>query len=535
MPEALSKLQQRIVELWQNFDKSQKNRIYIISGLLVVAIAVAIMLLVKPNYMVLIRNADPKEVGEMTKILDTKAIKYSVSNDGSSITINAKDNNMAQAALVQQGYPKSTGLTFDDAFKMITITTTESEKQKIFQREEESNIAAKLKMLDNVDDASVTLAIPEQSLFVSADGNSQKPTASVMIKPKGDLTSKQVQGIIMMVARSVENLDPKDVTVVDSDMNILNSDTGDDIADSTNTQYEMTLKKKMEIEQNVRDIFNGQFDNFDSMRVVANPVLDFNKLSQQTQGIKNPDGMDAGALISNEKTSETLVNGTPGGVPGMGSNPGTATTTTPSYPTGSTGNSNYDTKTEKNNYDYTKYQTDEEKALGLLDVNKSSMLVTLLYGKRVADDTKMTQAFIDQFKQDMSAATGIPVANIAVNKYKIAPPDLVKVPLSETIKNLVDTYGFFALMLLLIIGLTIMAMPRKKPVTEGGMDFVPAEATAGGAATGPRFIVPEESEPLPEIEFEEKSEVKKQIEKFVKQKPEAVAQLLRNWISEEWD
>jgi len=40
---------------------------------------------------------------------------------------------------------------------------------------------------------------------------------------------------------------------------------------------------------------------------------------------------------------------------------------------------------------------------------------------------------------------------------------------------------------------------------------------------------------LPPINFEEHSEIKKQIENFVKQKPESVAQLLRNWLSEDWD
>jgi flagellar M-ring protein FliF len=40
---------------------------------------------------------------------------------------------------------------------------------------------------------------------------------------------------------------------------------------------------------------------------------------------------------------------------------------------------------------------------------------------------------------------------------------------------------------------------------------------------------------LPEIELEEKSEVKKQIDKFVKHKPAAVAQLLRNWLSDDWN
>ena len=40
---------------------------------------------------------------------------------------------------------------------------------------------------------------------------------------------------------------------------------------------------------------------------------------------------------------------------------------------------------------------------------------------------------------------------------------------------------------------------------------------------------------LPDISTEEQSEIKRQIDKFVAQKPDAVAQLLRNWLSEDWD
>ena len=39
---------------------------------------------------------------------------------------------------------------------------------------------------------------------------------------------------------------------------------------------------------------------------------------------------------------------------------------------------------------------------------------------------------------------------------------------------------------------------------------------------------------LENIELEEKSETRKLIEKFVEENPEAVASLLRNWLSEEW-
>ena len=44
-----------------------------------------------------------------------------------------------------------------------------------------------------------------------------------------------------------------------------------------------------------------------------------------------------------------------------------------------------------------------------------------------------------------------------------------------------------------------------------------------------------ENQSLEDVEFSEKSETRKMIEKFVDENPEAVAQLLRNWLNADWD
>ena len=44
-----------------------------------------------------------------------------------------------------------------------------------------------------------------------------------------------------------------------------------------------------------------------------------------------------------------------------------------------------------------------------------------------------------------------------------------------------------------------------------------------------------EEESLEDIGFKEKSEARVLIEKFVEEKPEAVASLLRNWLNEDWE
>ena len=45
----------------------------------------------------------------------------------------------------------------------------------------------------------------------------------------------------------------------------------------------------------------------------------------------------------------------------------------------------------------------------------------------------------------------------------------------------------------------------------------------------------ESREALADIGFNEKSETRILIEKFVEQNPEAAASLLRNWLNEDWD
>jgi flagellar M-ring protein FliF len=529
MPEFIKKYLNQLKEFWASLEKSQKTRLYITSAIVIVAVGISIFILAKPHRMVLFTSTDVKQVGEMVTILNDNQIWNSAQNNGTSILIDSKNNNKAQIVLAQAGYPKD-GLTFDDAISKIGISTTESDKKHIWSEQQKSDLEAKIKMLDNIDDAAVTLATPETSVFYSEGQEQPKATAYVMIKPNQTLTKAQVQGIVMLVSRSVEKLDPKNITVVDNNSNILNSDTSDDSINTANSQEELRQKRDKELEQKVLDYFSvGQFDNFDTLRVVAHAALDFDKDKAQIKTITNPQGMDGGAVISNKTTEETVKNGSASGQPGQQSNPGTTNNTT--YATGTNSNSDYTNKSSETNYGYDETMRETEKATGKLMPAESGLAISLWYGKKVTDATKMNAAFINEVKTAASAATGVPVKNISVSRLKMASPEVAQKSMNDTLKQFVSDYGFFALMLLLIIGLLIIGMPRRKKEELQPQGMEPALETAGG----PKFVVPEQEDPLPEIELEERSEIKKQIDKFVKQKPDAVAQLLRNWLSDEWD
>jgi len=523
MPEALSKFKQRLTEIWNKLDKSQRSRIFLISAILIIAITASIVMLTRTTYVPLLTIDDTMDVEEIEKVLNEKGINYKP-GDGNKILVDSKDKNKAEFALASSGITSS-GMNFEDAWNMVNITSTESDKKHLWQNFKKNNLIAKLKMFDNVKDADVELAIPENSLFFS-DTSSNKPTAFVRINPKGEITPEQVKGIVSVVAASIEGLEPANVTVVDNNFNVLSTEATNGLGDA-NSQYKMKLKVKEELERNIKTLYPSKSDSYDYISVVVNPFLEFDKQKTTKKEIGKPTDIDE-AIVSSSTQKEELVNGANGGAPGTDTNPGDGTVT---YPYDAGNNSTYKKTVTEVNREFNETLTEIEKAQGEINFEKSSVAVTLWYGQRVEDDSALTPEFIEQCRQVISGATNIPVSKISISKFKLAPEEVYEESLSDKIRQYLDSYGYFALMILLIISLLIAVLPRRKKDEEvSEEDLVPEMAMADG-----QQLNAQQEEPVPEINFEEKSEIKKQLDRFIREKPESVAQLLRNWLSEDWD
>lgn len=104
MPEVLSKLQQRITELWKNLDKSQKGRIYVISAILVIAITVSIVMLTRTTYVPLVTIDDTKDAAEIEKVLQDKGINYKP-GEGNKILVDSKEKIRRNLRWHHQGLP----------------------------------------------------------------------------------------------------------------------------------------------------------------------------------------------------------------------------------------------------------------------------------------------------------------------------------------------------------------------------------------------------------------------------------------------
>lgn len=525
MPESLARLQQQALELWREMDKSQRMRIILITVLIIASISLALFIITRPNYERLFSGRiDPREIGEMSKILKDNKIEHRLADGGSSIEVKLKDKDIAQIILAQAGYPRG-GITFKDALSSIKLSTTESDRKKIFKEYDEQKIANSLKKIDNILDAVVNLSIPERNSFLG-DSKEDVPTAAVLVEAKYELTTKQIKGIERFVAASVEGLTPENVKIIDKVTgNVLNDHGDEDLTVNTDKQREYQMGIKKEVENKVKELFVNMYDD---IRVGANIICNFDKETTKQVEYIPVVGGESGILRSSQISKEEVQNGTSGGVPGTDSN---TSNTTPSYPNvGGTGSS-YKKSDIINNYEINQKNTEITKAIGQMDKEKSSITVSLFYGNKIPNGPG--QSDIDNYRKMIATATGIAEKNITIASFKL-PPVKVEKPKIDWMK-LVGQIGPFALLGILIL-LLIVGVIRKGDVSKELVLGGPIVKTSGGTGLSNRFSIPKvESEPLPEIELEEKSEIKKQIDAFVKRKPQAVAQLLRNWLSDEWN
>ncbi|MBO5550829.1 MAG: flagellar M-ring protein FliF, partial [Lachnospiraceae bacterium] len=123
----------------------------------------------------------------------------------------------------------------------------------------------------------------------------------------------------------------------------------------------------------------------------------------------------------------------------------------------------------------------------------------------------------------VAAATGIPLANIQIVAYD----EPVFVPAEGGLVS--PTNIFIIVLIILILGLlafvVIRSMRAERKAEEEESEELQLDTLLQST---------QDATELEEIDSETKSETRLLIEKFVDDNPDAVANLLRNWLTEDW-
>ena len=184
----------------------------------------------KPSYAPLFTNLSPTDASGIIDKLNSSKIPYQLAANGTEILVPQKDVYSSRLTMSSAGLPSSTGSSYS-LLDQEGITTSEFKQHVDYQRALEGELSKTIKSIKGVQDAQVHLAIPQQTVF---DDGSQKTTASVLLSTAAGLTvtSGQVQSVVNLVASSVPNLSPDQVSVSDATGKVLSA--GGNASDQTN-------------------------------------------------------------------------------------------------------------------------------------------------------------------------------------------------------------------------------------------------------------------------------------------------------------
>jgi len=499
---------------WNGFDKSQKLRLILSIVIVLGSVAVATFLVARPNYQKLV-SGSAAEIGKMSASLTETGISHKLGDSGTSIMVRARDKDSAQIALSQSGYMGDSN-KLEDSLNLITFTTTESDKKKIYKEYYENKIASKLMKMDTLNSAVVNLSIPEKSIFSSDD--SDEPSASVMINPKTVLSESQLSGIASLVASSVEGLKSANVTIVDNTGAIL-SDAGQtsSITGLSTTSMKIQADKQKELEDGIKVLLS---DLTDSVKVMAKVVCDFDQEVTSSVTYSSPiEDSDTGMLRSQQMSTSSSQSSNGGDIAGTDSNQGAGIIS------GVSGNNSSDqSQSIISEYELNQVNKDIVKALGNLDPDRSSITVSLLYGNKFAESPISTDEAKETIIKMVNTATGINQDNITITAFKMAVAEEVSGTSAASILLLLENCAPYIAAVIIIIVVMIFVMRIKA-------SFDDSASYAGGLAVGGNIDYSVGGEEGIK-ELDNNSEIKKQINSFIDKQPDIAAGMLRNWIYE---
>jgi flagellar M-ring protein FliF len=259
-------------------------------------------------------NLEMNDAAAVADWLKTQKIDYTLKNGGKDIWISAPQIYQTRLELAANSLPSGGGVGFE-VFDKQNFALTDYVQKVNYTRALQGELARTISSLAPVESTRVHLALPEKRLFKSQQANA---TASVIVTlvPGKNLDKKQVQGIIHLVAGSVNDLDPENVKVIDANGVVLEGEKKadkDSLLSADMLAFQREVENRLEIQaQDLLDKSMGK----DNAMVRVSAALDFAKV-EKTQELFDADDP---VVRSEQINQESSGAETAGGIPGVQSN-----------------------------------------------------------------------------------------------------------------------------------------------------------------------------------------------------------------------
>lgn len=521
----------KILEWWNKFSAKQKTFIIAAAAGIIVAFAVLATVLMQPQYVLLLNCESTKEASEVTTLLEEQGLDFKVSDDGYQIKINKKQQSDANLLLGANDI-QAAAYTIDNVTDG-GFSTTESDKQKRYELYLETRLADDLiAMFTSIKSAVVDIYIPENDGTLIR--SEEESSAWILLELSGEFSSDNAAFLAKAVAKALGNKTEENIIILDTDGNMLFS--GDDsysAAGTAGSQLGVKTQWETQVKNEIKQVLLGT-NEFDKVEVASNLDLSFSSSEVTDHEYYVADGNTQGYKSSDRTYTSESTNGS-GGVPGTDSNGDVE------YEYQDSSESNSTVEETENNYLPSERITKETNLPGAINYENSSIAITAIKYNVIREEDVEAQGLLDgitweeykianatgervevddQMYEVVAKATGFPKENIAFaartenvffdrEGLSVSSSDVVQIVLIVVI-------------LALLAFVVIRSMRSEK-----------------GAEQPEELSVESLLQSRPEVELEDIgtepiSETRRLIEKFVEENPEAAANLLRNWLNQDW-
>lgn len=531
MPDKIKEILQKVLAWWNKFTAKQRTVIIGITAAVVFTFVILIYVFTKPQYVQWQQCATTTEAAEVIEILESNSILYETSTDGLSIRVKTSQVGMANLALGAAGYMPDAYTIEDATAGGLSTTQSDSQKRWVYylQRTFESNIAE----IESVKSAKVVINIPDQTGTLIR--TEEESSAWIQLNLRDRFTAEQATTVARAVATALGNVSTANITIVDNNANLLFSGEEDySTAGIANSMLELRAQAESMVGADVKKVLVGS-KQFDMVEVACRLDIDFAEYQNTVHEYYAPDGREEGMKAHEDLYEDENSSGS-GGLPGTDSND----EQTIQIQDGS----NSDSSSSQSSTDYLPNESVSVENLppGIIDFSNSSLSLTAITYRIVKEEDAKNQGLLDgisweeykaandgdtkievdrDFYSMVSNATGIPEESITIIAYE-TPQFMDKEGLAVSTTDILSVV-LIVIILALLAFVVIRSMAARKEVAEEEELSV-------------ENLLQSTPEPdVEDIEVETKSETRKMIEKFVDENPEAAANLLRNWLNEDWN
>jgi flagellar M-ring protein FliF len=498
----------------------------------VVALSVVASFATQVNYAVLFSGMSESDAGDVYNVLEGMGVNVKAGGNG-TILVPKEQVDQLRYQLNAQGYPKS-GLNYDIYTNNATsFGMTDSDKELYYKFQLEQNISQTINRMDKIKSSTVMITLADDSQYVLSEKGSTAATASVVLELKdgATLSTSDADTVRAIVSKSVKDLPPENITIADSKMNVYNEGGNGD--DSVNEHLALQTQVAEQLRKQILNLLTPVF-GAEKLSASVNVVLNFDKSTTNSITLSPPvdNGENTGIIVS-MKDMEEKVSGSAdtAGQPGQTENGGGAPTYQEDDPNAQEGD--YSNVTREINYEVNQINEQLEKAQGTIQDLSATVII---------DGGDEVKALLPDIKNQIATAVGVPSEKITVANMSFAQNTqyqetltqqqeaIDKMARSQMLQTVIIA-GALVAIALIIIGVINKNRKRKQQM-EADLQALQFNAEAAGAR-GVNVVADEEIS-IEELMEREKNNTLGQLQGLVEKDSEMIAQLLRNWLTDDY-